>query len=53
MRPKRIFLSGMWVGRKSATEQALLGNRLQKMGYTTCLVGIVHGMNPSHITVPK
>lgn len=43
---RQILLSGMWVGRKRATDQAWLGNRLRKMGYTTCLVGKVHGKNP-------
>jgi arylsulfatase A-like enzyme len=45
---RQVILSGMWVGRKSATEQPWLGNRLRKMGYSTGLVGKVHGENPIH-----
>ncbi|MGB5821135.1 MAG: sulfatase-like hydrolase/transferase [Saonia sp.] len=43
---RQVLLSGMWVGRKSATEQPWLGNRFRKMGYTTGLVGKVHGKYP-------
>lgn len=43
---RQVLLSGMWVGRKSAREHPWLGNRLRRMGYTTCLVGKVHGNYP-------
>lgn len=43
---RQVLLSGMWVGRKSAREQPWLGNQLRKLGYTTGLVGKVHGRYP-------
>lgn len=43
---RQVLLSGMWVGRKSARENPWLGNRLRKMGYTTGVVGKVHGDYP-------
>lgn len=43
---RQVLLSGMWVGRKSARENPWIGNRLRKAGYTTSLIGKVHGEYP-------
>lgn len=43
---RQVLLSGMWVGRKRARKLPWLGNRLRKKGYTTGLVGKVHGRYP-------
>lgn len=43
---RQVLLSGMWVGRKSARENPWVGNRLRKLGYTTGVVGKVHGEYP-------
>lgn len=43
---RQVLLSGMWVGRTKAREQPWLGSQLRKKGYTTGLMGKVHGKFP-------